>query len=81
MLDALPVTAVGKPYKLALRSDAARTELASALAGVPGVHGVATTVDASSIVAAVTVAPSADMDAIKAIVDRYAIAWHLEVTT
>jgi fatty-acyl-CoA synthase len=81
ILDTLPVTAVGKPYKLALRSDAARTELRSAVAEALGVHDVETTVDGSSIVAVVNVAPSADVDAIKAILNRYAIAWHLEVTT
>jgi fatty-acyl-CoA synthase len=81
VLDALPLTAVGKPYKLALRADAARTELRSALDRVPGVHNVETTVDGSSIVAVVTVAPSADEAAIRANLDRYAIAWRLEVTS
>ena len=81
VLDALPLTAVGKPYKLALRADAARTELRSALDRVPGVHNVETTVDGSSIVAVVTVAPSADEAAIRAKLDRYTIAWRLEVTS
>jgi fatty-acyl-CoA synthase len=81
VLDALPLTAVGKPYKLALRADAARTELRSALNRVPGVHDVETTVDGSSIVAVVHAAPSTDEATIKAILDRYAIAWRLEVTS
>jgi fatty-acyl-CoA synthase len=81
VLDALPLTAVGKPYKLALRADAVRTELRSALDRVPGVHDVETTVDGSSIVAVVNVARSAAEATIKAALDRYAIAWRLEVTS
>src|SRR6185503_10155191 len=40
VLDALPVTSVGKPYKLALRADAAERELTEALAGTAGVRGI-----------------------------------------
>ena len=35
IVDALPVTAVGKPYKLSLRADAARSAIEEALAGRP----------------------------------------------
>ena len=38
VIDALPVTAVGKPYKLALRADATRVALLDALAGFAAVH-------------------------------------------
>ena len=38
VLDPLPVTAVGKPYKLALRADATRRAVADALAGFPTSH-------------------------------------------
>ncbi len=79
VLDALPVTAVGKPYKLALRTDATRRELRAALDAVAGVHDVEATVEGSSIVAVVKVSPSADQAAIKAIVGRYAIESRLEV--
>jgi fatty-acyl-CoA synthase len=79
VLDALPVTAVGKIYKVALRADATRRELRAALDTVAGVHNVDATVEGSSIVAVVTVSPSADQAAIKAIVGRYAIESRLEV--
>jgi fatty-acyl-CoA synthase len=79
VLDALPLTAVGKPYKLGLRADATRRELRAALDTVAGVHNVDATVEGSSIVAVVTVSPSADQAAIKAIVGRYAIESRLEV--
>jgi fatty-acyl-CoA synthase len=79
VLDALPVTAVGKIYKVALRADATRRELRAALDSIAGVHGVDATVEGSSIVAVVTVSPSADQAAITAIVGRYAIESRLEV--
>jgi len=79
VLDALPVTAVGKPYKVGLRADATRRELRAALDPIAGVRDVDATVEGSSIVAVVTVSPSADQAAIKAIVGRYAIQSRLEV--
>jgi fatty-acyl-CoA synthase len=79
ILDALPVTAVGKPYKVALRADATRTELRAALDAIAGVHDVEANVEGSSIVAVVKAAPSADQAAIEAIVGRYAIESRLEV--
>jgi fatty-acyl-CoA synthase len=78
-LDAQPVTAVGKPYKLALRADATRRELRAALDPIAGLHDVDANVEGSSIVAVVKVSPSADEAAIKAIVGRYAIESRLEV--
>ena len=75
VLDALPVTDVGKPYKLALRADAIRRELLAALGGIAGVHGIAATIEDGSIVAAVQLSPSADQTAVKAILSRYPIAW------
>jgi fatty-acyl-CoA synthase len=80
VLDALPLTAVGKLYKLGLRADATLRELRAALDTVAGVHNVDATVEGSSIVAVVTVSPFADHAAIKAIVGRYAIESRLEVT-
>ena len=79
VLDALPLTAVGKPYKLALRTDATGTELRAALGQIAGVHDVEATVEGSSIVAVVNVSASSDQAAIKAILGRYAIESRLEV--
>jgi fatty-acyl-CoA synthase len=81
VLDALPVTDVGKPYKLALRADATSRELAEALAGIAGVRGIDVEIEDGSIVAAVTVFPSADETAVKAVLDRYTIGWRVEVTS
>ncbi len=81
VLDALPLTAVGKPYKLALRTDATRRELHAALDTIAGVHDVEANVEGSSIVAVVNVSASADQAAIKAILGRYAIESRLKVTS
>jgi fatty-acyl-CoA synthase len=80
-LDALPVTDVGKPYKLALRADATSRELAEAIAGIAGVRGIDVEIEDGSIVAAVTVFPSADETAVKAVLGRYTIGWRVEVTS
>ncbi|NES27960.1 acyl-CoA synthetase [Micromonospora terminaliae] len=78
VLDELPVTAVGKLYKLGLRADAAHRELRAALEGAAGVHDIEATIEGSSIVATVKISPSAE-DAVKAILGRYAVEWRLVV--
>ncbi|WP_262286346.1 acyl-CoA synthetase [Micromonospora sp. MA102] len=80
VLDELPVTAVGKLYKLGLRADAARRELHAALDEVAGVHDIEAMIEGSSIVATVKTSPSAE-DAVKAILGRYAIEWRLVVVS
>ncbi|KIU15481.1 acyl-CoA synthetase [Mycolicibacterium llatzerense] len=76
VIDAIPLTAVGKPYKPALRADAARRAIMDALAGVPGVVDVEATVDDGSIV--VTVGTASDTDTITAILGRYALTWGIK---
>lgn len=51
VLDALPVTDVGKPYKLGLRALATRSAVESALAEVPGLRAVVAVVEDGSVVA------------------------------
>ena len=75
IVDALPVTAVGKPYKLGLRADAARAAIAEAL---PGVHAVDAAIDDGSIVVTVTVDSGADTDSVAATLGRYALTWHIK---
>ncbi|MFD3587370.1 hypothetical protein [Streptomyces sp. NPDC058683] len=53
VLDALPLTAVGKPYRLPLRADATRRVLAEVLAGLDGVEEL--TAEAASGTVTVTV--------------------------
>jgi fatty-acyl-CoA synthase len=78
ILDALPVTAVGKPYKLGLRADAARTAIEEALAGTVGVHVVDAGVDDGSIVVTVTVDSGVGADAIADTLGRYALTCHIK---
>ncbi len=79
VVDALPVTAVGKPFKLALRADAARAVLAAALDGVTGVLEVRAEVEDGAVVATVSAAPGVDEAAVKEALGGYAVAWLLEV--
>ncbi|MFE9323768.1 acyl-CoA synthetase [Nocardia sp. NPDC052278] len=74
VLDALPVTDVGKPYKLGLRADATRRELRDALEQVAGVHSVTAAVEDGAIVATVELDLASDGVA-TAILGRYAIRW------
>ncbi|MEC3916419.1 acyl-CoA synthetase [Nocardia sp. CDC160] len=79
ILDALPVTDVGKPYKLGLRADATRRELLDALADIPSVAGVNAAVEDGTIAATVTLDSDADRDGVEAILGRYAIDSKIEV--
>lgn len=77
ILDALPVTDVGKPYKPALRAEAAREEAAVALAAIDGVDAVRGVVEDGGVVVEVEVGDGADEAAIKGALGRYAIHWRL----
>ncbi|MVU77255.1 acyl-CoA synthetase [Nocardia sp. ET3-3] len=79
ILDALPVTDVGKPYKLGLRADATRRELLDALADTTGVADIAAAVQDGAIVATVVLNPDADSATAEAILSRYAIDARIEV--
>jgi fatty-acyl-CoA synthase len=78
VLDALPVTAVGKPYKLGLRAEAARSELADALADVAGVRDVRTSIEGGSVVADILLGAGADKSAAETVLSRYALTWRIE---
>jgi fatty-acyl-CoA synthase len=73
VIDAIPTTAVGKPYKLALRREAAREELAEALADVTGVQEIRTAIEDGSIAADIILADASNESAAKAILSRYAL--------
>jgi fatty-acyl-CoA synthase len=72
--ESLPVTDVGKPYKLALRADATRTAIGDALAGIAEVT-VDAEVDGGEVV--VTIHGDRDLDevAVKEQLDRFAVVW------
>jgi fatty-acyl-CoA synthase len=81
ILPALPVTAVGKLYKLALRADATRRELEHALATLAGIGSIQASVEDGSILATVEIDGTAGEPAVKAILNRYAINWKVTVLT
>jgi fatty-acyl-CoA synthase len=79
IIDALPVTAVGKPYKLALRADAAQRELTEALASLGGRHEIRTLIEGGAIVAELMLADAADEAAAKEVLARYALSTRMVV--
>ena len=80
VLDALPLTLVGKPFKPALRAAATREAVAEALRGVPSVTGVRATVEEGAVVAVVGLASDADETSVGDVLDRFAITWRLELS-
>ncbi|CAM3236446.1 acyl-CoA synthetase [Tsukamurella hominis] len=73
VVDALPMTDVGKPYKLRLRADATTSALRTALAGAGCDTVVAGRIDDGAIVAVVT-AP-ADRGAATRVLDAFPVTW------
>jgi fatty-acyl-CoA synthase len=73
--ESLPVTDVGKPYKLALRADATRAAVVDALAGVAGVTAVDADVDGGEITVTIHAGPGLDEVAVKEQLDRFAVGW------
>ena len=80
VLDALPLTLVGKPFKPALRAAATREAVAEALRGVPSVTGVRATVEEGAVIAVVGLASDADETSVGDVLDRFAITWRLELS-
>lgn len=74
----LPLTAIGKPYKLPLRADAARRAAHDALADLPGIAGVDATFEDGVPVLTITAEPSADRGAIAAVLDDYTTSYRIE---
>ena len=76
VLDALPVTDVGKPYKLALRADATRRAIDEALAPFDGVT-VDAVIEDGTVVAAVTLPSDVDEPKVTATLARYTVVTRL----
>ncbi|MFE3998723.1 acyl-CoA synthetase [Nocardioides sp. YIM B13467] len=74
VIDALPVTDVGKPYKLALRADAARRAIEEALADLEGIAEIEGVVSDGSVRVIVRTGATADPVALRKRLDEYAIA-------
>ena len=77
IVDALPLTAVGKPCKLPLRADAATTAVREALAGMQGIHEVAAGTEDAATVVSVTLTASADVRAMEHILGRCPLAYRI----
>ena len=80
VLDALPVTPVGKPFKPALRAEAAREAVAEALRDMPTVTGVRGVVEDGTVVAVVGLARGADETSVTEVLNRFALTWRLELS-
>ena len=80
MLDALPVTPVGKHFKPALRAEATREAVADALRDIASVTSVRGAVEDGAVVAVVTLARGADQTPVRETLDRFAITWRLELS-
>jgi len=79
VLDALPVTLVGKPFKPALRAEATREAVADALRDIPAVTGVRAAVEDGAVVAVVGLARGDAETPVREALDRFAITWRLEL--
>ncbi|ONF72632.1 acyl-CoA synthetase [Amycolatopsis keratiniphila] len=76
VLDALPVTDVGKPYKLALRADATRRAIAEALAPFDGVT-VDAVIEDGTVTATITLPSDVDESKVRATLGRYTVPTRL----
>lgn len=79
IVDSLPVTDIGKPYKLALRVDATERELREALSPVPGVRDVHTIIDDGAIVSTVELDSTTSRAHAEAVLGGYALNWKVVV--
>lgn len=73
IVEAIPVTPVGKPYKLALRADAARRAVAEALAGHRGVDAITSSADDGTVAVNVTVAENTDTAEVQGVLAQFAL--------
>jgi fatty-acyl-CoA synthase len=80
VLATLPVTPVGKPFKPALRAEAAREVISEALRDMPTVTGVRGVVEDGTVVAVVGLARGADETSVTELLNRFALTWRLELS-
>jgi acyl-CoA synthetase (AMP-forming)/AMP-acid ligase II len=80
VLATLPLTLVGKPFKLALRADATRQAVADALRDIPTVTRVLGVVEDGTVVAIVGLTRGADQTSVTEVLNRFAITWRLELS-
>jgi fatty-acyl-CoA synthase len=78
VLPTLPVTSVGKPFKPALRAEAARAAIAEALRDLPAVTGVRGAIEDGTVVTVVGLARGADQTTVVDVLNRFTLTWRLE---
>jgi acyl-CoA synthetase (AMP-forming)/AMP-acid ligase II len=78
VLEAIPLTPVGKPFKPALRAEATSEAVTEALRGLVGVAAVRGVIERGAVVAVVEIADGADQSSIRETLDRFAITWRME---
>jgi fatty-acyl-CoA synthase len=80
VLDTIPVTSVGKPFKPALRAQASRAAVAEALRDMPTVTGVHGVVEDGTVVAVVGLTRGADETPVTQVLNRFVLTWRLELS-
>ncbi|MET1058020.1 MAG: AMP-binding protein, partial [Nocardioides sp.] len=80
VLETLPLTHVGKPFKPALRAEATRAAVTEALRDLPTVTGVRGVVEDGTVVAVIGLARGADETTVTDVLNRFAITWRLELS-
>jgi fatty-acyl-CoA synthase len=78
VVEAIPVTSVGKPFKPPLRAEAARQAVAEALRGTAGVTGIRGDVEDGATVVVVGVSAEIDEVPLEQTLNRFAITWRME---
>ncbi|WP_375481093.1 acyl-CoA synthetase [uncultured Jatrophihabitans sp.] len=81
IMDTLPVTAVGKPYKLALRADAARRAICVALAGLVPESSVTAAVDEGQVAVTITLRTGVDVASVGACLNDFDVVWRVVTQT
>jgi acyl-CoA synthetase (AMP-forming)/AMP-acid ligase II len=78
VLESIPVTSVGKPYKPALRAAAVREAVADVLRDLRQVTEVTAVVSSDGVEAIVALVDGADETPVKEALDRFAVSWRFE---
>lgn len=78
IIDSLPVTDVGKPYKLALRADVTEQVVHDALAEIGFVERIRSVIENGTVVVVVDTGPGRDSDVLQAALDQYPLRWRME---
>lgn len=78
ILEALPLTAIGKPFKLPLRADAAKAALSEALTDVAGIQRIEASAADGTVRASVSLLRTADAGAVRSILDHYTVSYDVD---